>query len=106
MHTFPLTLVALGLFALPAHADINIAAVGPITGQDATTGEQMQRGAEAAVAAINAAGGVLGQKFNLIIKDDVCDPRQAVAIANELGGENINAVIGNMGSGASVPASR
>ncbi|MGE3623035.1 MAG: branched-chain amino acid ABC transporter substrate-binding protein [Bdellovibrionales bacterium] len=94
------------LLPAAARADIGIAAVGPLTGQDATTGEQMQRGAEAAVAAINAAGGVLGQKFRLILKDDACDPRQAVAIANELGGADIKAVIGNMCSGAAVPASR
>ena len=103
--TFP-TLVALLLFTAPAYADINIAAVGPITGQDAPTGEQMQRGAEAAVEAINAAGGVLGQKLNLTIKDDACDPRQAVAIANELSGENVFAVIGHMCSGSAIPASK
>ena len=97
---------ALILITPPAHADINIAAVGPITGQDAPTGEQMQRGAEAAVNAINDAGGVLGQKFNLIIKDDACDPRQGVAVANELGGEKITAVIGNMCSGAAIPSSK
>ena len=89
-----------------AFADINIAAVGPITGQDAPTGEQMQRGAEASVNAINDAGGVLGQKFNLIIKDDACDPRQGVAVANELSGEHITAVIGNMCSGAAIPSSK
>jgi branched-chain amino acid transport system substrate-binding protein len=89
-----------------ARADINIAAVGPITGQDAPTGEQMQHGAEAAVDAINKAGGVLGQKLNLFIKDDACDPKQSVAIANELSGENIFAVIGPMCSGSAIPASK
>ncbi len=104
---FGFSAFAIALFlSLPAYADINIALVGPITGQDAPTGEQMQRGAEAAVAAINEAGGVLGEKLNLIIKDDVCDPRQAVAIANELGGEDITAVIGNMCSGAAIPSSK
>ncbi|MFY9287759.1 MAG: branched-chain amino acid ABC transporter substrate-binding protein [Alphaproteobacteria bacterium] len=90
----------------PAFADINIAAVGPITGQDAPTGEQMQRGAEAAVEEINASGGVLGQKINLIIRDDACDPKQAVAIANELSGSKIFGVIGHMCSGSAIPASK
>lgn len=106
MRFFVLTLLATSLIAVPALADITIAAVGPITGQDAPTGEQMQRGAEAAVAAINAAGGVLGQKLHLIIKDDVCDPKQSVAIANELAGEDTLAVIGPMCSGSAIPASR
>lgn len=99
-------IIFLFLLSSPAFADINIAAVGPITGQDAPTGEQMQRGAEAAVEAINAGGGVMGQKLNLMIKDDACDPRQAVAIANELGGANTIAVIGNMCSGAAIPSSK
>lgn len=98
-------LLALTPFS-PARADINIAAVGPITGQDAITGEQMQRGAEAAVEAINAQGGVLGEKLHLVIKDDVCDPKQAVAVANELSGENIFGVIGHMCSGSAIPASK
>ncbi|MDP9126947.1 MAG: branched-chain amino acid ABC transporter substrate-binding protein [Pseudomonadota bacterium] len=101
-----LVLIAPLLLPSAAGADINIAAVGPITGQDAITGEQMQRGAQAAVEAINAAGGVLGQKLHLIIKDDVCDPKQAVAVANELSGENIFAVIGHMCSGSAIPATK
>ena len=90
----------------PAYADITIAAVGPLTGQDAPTGEQMQRGAEAAVDAINQSGGVLGQKLHLILKDDACDPKQAVAVANELSGENVFGVIGHMCSGSAIPASK
>jgi branched-chain amino acid transport system substrate-binding protein len=93
-------------FVSPARADINIAAVGPITGQDATTGEQMQHGAEAAVEEINSHGGVLGQKLHLITKDDACDPKQSVAVANELGGENIFGVVGPMCSGSAIPASK
>ena len=99
-------LLAFLFFASPAYADITIAAVGPITGQDATTGEQMQRGAEAAVAAINASGGVLGQTLRLMIKDDVCDPKQSVAIANQLAGQDVAAVIGPMCSGSAIPASK
>src|ERR1700761_8981605 len=79
-----------------AVADVVIAAAGPLTGQDATTGEQMMRGAEAAVEEINLHGGVLGQKLRLITKDDACDPKQAVAVANELSGEGVFAVVGHM----------
>lgn len=106
MRCFLAALTAFWLAASPAYADINIAAVGPITGQDATTGEQMQKGAEAAVASINESGGVLGQKIHLAIKDDACDPKQSVAIANELAGENVLAVIGPMCSGAAIPSAR
>lgn len=103
-----LILVAVGLlsWAPGAHADITIAAVGPMTGQDAPTGEQMQRGAAAAVDAINAAGGVLGQSLKLVVKDDACDPKQAVAVANQLSGQKILAVVGHMCSGSAIPASK
>lgn len=94
------------LLASPVRAEITLAAVGPLTGQDAMTGEQMKHGAEAAVAAINAAGGVLGQKLHLILKDDACDPKQAVAIANELSGQGVFGVIGHMCSGSAIPASK
>ena len=40
--------------------DITIAVAGPMTGPVATIGDQMKRGAEAAAAAINEAGGVAG----------------------------------------------
>jgi len=105
IYRFALSL-ALLLLTLPARADITIAAVGPLTGQDAPTGEQMQRGAEAAVAAINEAGGVLGQKLRLVLKDDACDPKQAVAVANQLSSENVFGVIGHMCSGSAIPASK
>ena len=94
------------MVAASAHADITIAVQGPVTGQDAPTGEQMQRGATAAVAAINEAGGVLGQKLKLIVRDDACDPKQAVAVANELSGADVFAVVGPMCSGAAIPAAR
>ncbi len=48
-----------------ARAEIAIATAGPMTGQYASFGEQMRRGAEMAVKDINAAGGVLGQKLSL-----------------------------------------
>ena len=68
----------------PAGADVLIGVAGPMTGKDAWPGEQMQRGAELAVADINAAGGVLGQQVQLIAADDFCDPEQAVAAAQKL----------------------
>ncbi len=52
---------AVGLFAGTASAQIKVALNGPITGQLASFGEQMKRGAEMAIADINAAGGVNGQ---------------------------------------------
>ena len=64
-----LSLTGLGLMALPAPVladDITIAVAGPMTGPVASIGEQMKRGAEAAAAAINDAGGVDGRKIKIV----------------------------------------
>jgi branched-chain amino acid transport system substrate-binding protein len=88
-----------------AWADIVIATVGPMTGQYASFGEQMKTGAEQAVADINAAGGVNGEQLVLEIGDDACDPKQAVAVANQLAGRGVVFVAGHFCSGSSIPAS-
>jgi branched-chain amino acid transport system substrate-binding protein len=85
--------------------DISIAVVGPVTGSNAALGEQMTRGAKMAVADLNAKGGVLGKKLALIIADDACDPKQAVAAANDVVGKKVVFVAGHYCSSSSIPAS-
>jgi len=88
-----------------AQADITIAVAGPMTGPEAAFGEQFRRGAEKAVADLNAKGGVLGQKVQLVVGDDACDPKQAVAVANDLAAKKVALVAGHYCSGSSIPAS-
>ena len=97
---------AAALTATSALADITIATVGPITGSLAALGEQYKRGAEMAVADINAAGGVNGEKLVLEIGDDACDPKQAVAVAQQMGSKGVKFVAGHLCSGSSIPASK
>ncbi len=96
---------ALAFGAGTASAEITIATAGPMTGQYAAFGEQMRRGAEMAVADLNAAGGVLGQQVKLIIGDDACDPKQAVAVANDVVGKGAVFMDGHFCSSSSIPAS-
>lgn len=97
---------ALGLLmAGPAWADIKIGVAGPMTGQYASFGEQMKIGAEQAVADINEAGGVNGEKLSLFVGDDACDPKQAVAVANKAASEGVVFMAGHYCSGSSIPAS-
>ncbi len=103
-----LALAAVSVFALAANAqqkEVTIAVIGPITGKEAPFGEQMKRGAEAAVRDLNAAGGVNGSKVVLAVEDDACDPKQAVTAANKVAGMKVAAVIGHFCSGSSIPAS-
>ncbi len=103
------TLIALGMaatVAMPAMADdITIATAGPVTGQYAIFGEQMVRGAQMAVADINAAGGVLGNQLVLEIGDDGCEAKQAVAVANQMVNKGVVFMAGHFCSSTSIPAS-
>ena len=88
-----------------ASAEIMIGTAGPMTGQYASFGQQMKAGAEQAVADINAAGGVNGEMLELVIGDDACDPKQAVAVANQMAGDGVVFMAGHFCSGSSIPAS-
>jgi len=89
-----------------ALADIKIATAGPMTGQYASFGAQMKAGAEQAVADINAAGGVNGEMLVLSVGDDACDPKQAVAVANQMVSSGVVFMAGHFCSGSSIPASK
>jgi branched-chain amino acid transport system substrate-binding protein len=99
--------VALGAFASPtAHAEILIGAAAQLTGDYSWLGEQVERGAEMAVADLNKAGGVLGEPVRLILVDDYCDGDQAVAAARKLVSDGVAFVAGHPCSGAAIPASK
>ena len=103
-----LTSVALGLglaFSSGANAQIKIGVAGPITGPNAAFGAQLKNGVEQAVEDINAAGGINGQKLQIIIGDDVSDPKQGVSVANKFAAEGVKMVVGHFNSGVSIPAS-
>src|SRR5262249_8574751 len=84
------------LFASAASAEsLTVAVAGPMTGNEATFGRQMQNGADLAVKDINAAGGVLGKTLTLETGDDACDPKQARAVAEKLVGLKVPVVFGH-----------
>ena len=88
-----------------AEAQIKVGVAGPITGPNASVGAQLKNGAEQAVEDINARGGVLGQKLQVLIGDDVSDPKQGVSVANKLVGDGVKWIVGHYNSGVSIPAS-
>lgn len=83
---------------VPARADILVGFAGPITGPRAWSGQQFQRGAELAIADINAAGGVLGQNLKLIVGDDASNLQQARAVARKLVADGVALVVGHRSS--------
>ena len=72
--------------ALPAFAQepIKIGLVTALSGQSARAGEALTRGLQVAIDEINAKGGVLGKKLELLRRDDESIPAKGVIAAREL----------------------
>src|SRR5262249_4741750 len=96
---------ALSVSPVKAADTITVGMAGPITGDLAEFGAQLKRGAERAVADLNASGGVLGKQLKLETGDDQCDPKQAPIVANDLVSKGVVFVAGHFCSGSSIPAS-
>ena len=91
-------IIGILVVTVQVEAEILVGFAGPITGPRAWSGQQFQRGAEQAVADINAAGGVLGQSLKLIVGDDASDSLQARAVANKLVANGVAIVVGHRAS--------
>ncbi len=70
----------------PARAQetIKVGLVAALSGQSAKSGEAITRGLQVAIDQINATGGVLGKKFELVRRDDESNPAKGVLAAREL----------------------
>jgi branched-chain amino acid transport system substrate-binding protein len=83
------TVIALG-FAVPtlglaqSENDIPIGVVQPLTGDVAVSGQYVVDGARIAADKINAEGGVLGRKINLVVGDGKSTARDAATAAERL----------------------
>lgn len=73
---------------------IQIGQITSLTGNYTPLGRSDKLGAALAVQQINAAGGVLGKKLQLTVKDDASDPQQAVTDFNGLVSGGAVAVVG------------
>jgi branched-chain amino acid transport system substrate-binding protein len=81
-----------------AHADINIGQTAGHTGTVAASVAEATRGAKLYFDAVNAAGGVNGQKINLVSLDDKFDPKIAVTNAKALIDQGVIALFLNRGT--------
>jgi len=102
-------IAALSLFVTAAVAaePIKIGVSGPFTGGSSSMGVSMRDGVRLATAQINAAGGVLGRKIQLIERDDEAKNERGVQIAQELiNKEHVVATVGFINTGVSLAAQR
>jgi branched-chain amino acid transport system substrate-binding protein len=72
----------------PAIAQLKLGFQAPLTGAAATDGVSARIAAEMASEKINAGGGVLGQKIELVTYDDQAKTEEAVFTANKLVGQD------------------
>jgi len=78
-------LLAVGLIgSAAAQSTIDIGLVQPLTGAFAAAGTDVVNGAKIAADEINAKGGVLGKKLELIIEDTKSNPTEAAAVTEKL----------------------
>ncbi len=83
---------------------IKLGVAGPHSGDLASYGIPTVKAAELVVKDINAKGGVLGKKVELLVEDDVCKPEVATSTATKLVSEGVAAVLGHICSGATKAA--
>jgi branched-chain amino acid transport system substrate-binding protein len=98
-----------GLPAVDAPLIVRLGHVAPLTGPQAHLGKDNENGARLAIDDLNAEGFKIGDKptrFELLGEDDQADPRQGTTVAQKLADSRVNAVIGHLNSGTTIPASR
>jgi branched-chain amino acid transport system substrate-binding protein len=95
------SLIAALLFQSMVYAQdtIKIGVDTPLTGAGATPGQYLLWGVLIAVDEVNAGGGILGKKIELLVMDDETDPQKAVANINEFVKKKVAAVLGPVNSG-------
>ena len=94
-----LAVAAVVMAAPPASAQdtIKLGLVAAMSGQSAKSGEAIVRGLSIAIDEINAKGGVLGKKLELVVRDDESNPAKGAVAARELvQREKITALFGGL----------
>jgi branched-chain amino acid transport system substrate-binding protein len=77
---------------------IKIGLMGPMTGPWASEGQEMKQVVDLLAEDVNATGGVLGRKVEVVSEDDGGDPKTAALAAQKLVTQKVVAVIGTYGS--------
>jgi branched-chain amino acid transport system substrate-binding protein len=90
------------LLAGSALAQVKIAYIDPLSGMMGATGEHSLREFQFAVERVNARGGVLGKKFEMVPLDNKLSPQESIVQLNRAIDQGIRYVV--QGNGSSVAA--
>jgi branched-chain amino acid transport system substrate-binding protein len=101
-----IAVLAIGLAELaPAQSPVKIGVIQPLSGPVAASGNYVRMGAEIARDWINARGGVLGRRVELVIEDNKSDPKEAAGAAEKLiVRDRVPAIMGAWGSSMTLAA--
>lgn len=97
---------AASIFAVSSAAaqdTVKVGLVAAMSGQSAKSGDAIVRGLSVAIDEINAKGGVLGKKLELVVRDDESNPAKGVVAARELAQrEKVVALFGGLDTPVSI----
>src|SRR3954466_2958315 len=86
-----------------AQETVKLGLVAAMSGQSAKSGEAIVRGLSIALDEINAKGGLLGKKVELVVRDDESNPAKGVIAARELvQHEKVAALFGGLDTPVSI----
>jgi len=88
---------------------VKFAHAAPLTGPQSHLGKDTENGVRMAVEELNEQKIKIGGRdvrFELMAEDDQADPKQGTVVAQKFVDAKVNAVIGHLNSGTTVPASR
>ena len=94
--------LALATIATPAHAQLRIAYIDPLSGLMAATGDHGLRELRFAAERLNATGGILGQKIEIVAMDNKLSPQESQMLVAKAIDDGIRYVV--QGNGSSVAA--
>lgn len=84
---------------------IKIPVASPYTGPLATFGEGVKNAALLMGEEVNAAGGINGRKVDIVLGDDLCDPKEAANVATKFAADpDVFIVIGHLCSSSTMAA--
>ena len=95
----------LGLGGTALAGTIKIGVAGPYTGDAAAYGDNIKAGVSLKAKEINDAGGIKGQKIELVWGDDLCAPKEAGTVGAKFAADkSMVAVVGHVCSSATLAA--
>src|SRR5436190_911527 len=105
IYLFSTTLIFAATISLQAQDTIKVGEFASLTGKEATFGQSSHEGTQLAIEELNAKGGALGKKYELLTEDDESKAGQPATVVRKLiSRDNVVAILGEVASSRSLEA--